>query len=158
MPVINSWENSSDRYRSEDTSQWSDATSNTAERDYADRLQPRARTTQRAAIANTDLSPGATEDTTAPLPDCCGGYSCHGIGPECIGKVWEMDLCVFMCFGAVRAEARSDGSRGVPDREQGLGSSVQALPWAVMCSVLTVLLLLCSCSGSGSISSSRQRT
>ena len=33
-----SWENSSDRYRSEDTSQWSDATSNTAERDHADRL------------------------------------------------------------------------------------------------------------------------
>ena len=45
----NSWENSSDRYRSEDTSRWSDATSNTAEREHTDRLQPRARTAQRAA-------------------------------------------------------------------------------------------------------------
>eukprot|EP01044_Picomonas_judraskeda_P022181 COSAG03_NODE_5442_length_1248_cov_1.981723_2_plen_235_part_00 len=49
-----SWENASERFRSESTSQWSDATSNTAERDHADRLQPRARTAQRAAITNTE--------------------------------------------------------------------------------------------------------
>ena len=66
-------------------------------------------------------------------------------------------LCIFLCFGAVRTEARSGGPRSVPDREQGLGSSVQALPWAVMCSVLTVLLLLCSCSGSGCFDFSYRR-
>eukprot|EP01043_Picozoa_sp_COSAG02_P048766 COSAG02_NODE_4826_length_4934_cov_13.787590_1_plen_467_part_00 len=69
-------------------------------------------------------------------------------GGMCCG-VQSLLLCVFMCFGAVRADARSGGHRSVPDREQGSGSSVLTLPWAVMCSVLTVLLLLCSCSGSG---------
>jgi hypothetical protein len=33
----------------------------------------------------------AVGDVDIVLPDCCGGVSCHGNGPDCLGKVWEMD-------------------------------------------------------------------
>ena len=33
----------------------------------------------------------AVGDVMIPLPDCCGVVSCHGLGPDCIGKVWEVD-------------------------------------------------------------------
>jgi hypothetical protein len=121
-----SWENASERFRSESTSQWDDAaseaTSNTAEREHAERLQQnRPRTAQRAAIgadvatmSADDIAeerrvlmgppPARTEaaavkrsykeavgDVGVILPDCCGAISCHGLGPECIGRVWEAD-------------------------------------------------------------------